>query len=77
VIPTETVIIAGPTGVGKTALALTLAERLGGEIVGAEKVIEINYKMNTFKIYIKTNNNILKKFDLVTKKKYNKPMLIL
>lgn len=33
---TETVIIAGPTGVGKTALALTLAERLGGEIVGAD-----------------------------------------
>jgi tRNA dimethylallyltransferase len=28
--------LAGPTGVGKTALALELAERLGAEIVGAD-----------------------------------------
>ncbi|MDD5198262.1 MAG: tRNA (adenosine(37)-N6)-dimethylallyltransferase MiaA [Terrimicrobiaceae bacterium] len=28
--------IAGPTGVGKSSLALALAERLGGEIVGAD-----------------------------------------
>lgn len=35
-IPTETLIIAGPTGAGKTALSLRLAARLGGEIVGAD-----------------------------------------
>jgi len=34
--PTGTVIIAGPTGVGKTVLALELATKLGGEIVGAD-----------------------------------------
>lgn len=35
-LPTETVIIAGPTGVGKTVLALELAAKLNGEIVGAD-----------------------------------------
>ena len=35
-IPTETIIIAGPTGAGKTDLSLRLAEALGGEIVGAD-----------------------------------------
>lgn len=35
-LPTETVIIAGPTGVGKTVLALELAAKLHGEIVGAD-----------------------------------------
>jgi tRNA dimethylallyltransferase len=35
-IPSGTVIIAGPTGVGKTVLALRLAAELGGEIVGAD-----------------------------------------
>lgn len=35
-LPAETVIIAGPTGAGKTDLALRLARRLGGEIVGAD-----------------------------------------
>ena len=35
-VPAETVIIAGPTGAGKTALALRLAQRIGGEIVGAD-----------------------------------------
>jgi tRNA dimethylallyltransferase len=34
--PTEAIYLAGPTGVGKTALALALAERLGAEIVGAD-----------------------------------------
>lgn len=32
------VIIAGPTGVGKTRLALALAARLGGEIISADSV---------------------------------------
>lgn len=30
------VIVTGPTGVGKSAFALALAERIGGEIVGAD-----------------------------------------
>ena len=30
------VVILGPTAVGKTALSLDLAERFGGEIVGAD-----------------------------------------
>jgi tRNA dimethylallyltransferase len=32
------VIIAGPTAVGKTALSLALAERIGGEIVAADSM---------------------------------------
>jgi tRNA dimethylallyltransferase len=32
------VALVGPTGVGKTAVAVTLCERLGGEIVGADSV---------------------------------------
>jgi tRNA dimethylallyltransferase len=36
VLPPETILIAGPTGAGKTALSLLVAERLGGEIVGAD-----------------------------------------
>jgi tRNA dimethylallyltransferase len=36
VVPAETVIIAGPTGAGKTDLSLRLAEFLHGEIVGAD-----------------------------------------
>ena len=35
-LPPETILIAGPTGAGKTELSLLLAERLGGEIVGAD-----------------------------------------
>lgn len=35
-IPAETIVIAGPTGAGKTELSLLLAECLGGEIVGAD-----------------------------------------
>ena len=30
------IIILGPTGVGKTSLAIALAQRLGGEIIGAD-----------------------------------------
>ena len=36
IFPTGTVIIAGPTGAGKTVLALNLATKLDGEIVGAD-----------------------------------------
>ena len=32
------VVIAGPTGAGKTGLAIDLARRLGGEIVGADSM---------------------------------------
>jgi len=35
-LPAETVIIAGPTGAGKTALSLRLAGLINGEIVGAD-----------------------------------------
>jgi len=35
-LPPQTVIIAGPTAVGKSLLAVEVAERLGGEIVGAD-----------------------------------------
>lgn len=35
-IPAETIVLAGPTGAGKTALSLLLAKRLGGEIIGAD-----------------------------------------
>ena len=34
--PTGLIAIVGPTGVGKTALGLHLAERFGGEVVGAD-----------------------------------------
>ncbi len=36
--PARVIIIAGATATGKTALAVDLAERLGGEIVGADSV---------------------------------------
>ncbi|MHB8772143.1 MAG: tRNA (adenosine(37)-N6)-dimethylallyltransferase MiaA [Syntrophales bacterium] len=36
--PPPLVVILGPTGVGKTALALRLAGRWGGEIVGADSL---------------------------------------
>ena len=32
------ILLAGPTGSGKTAAALALAERLGAEIVGADSM---------------------------------------
>ena len=35
-LPAETILIAGPTGVGKTDLSLRLAGELDGEIVGAD-----------------------------------------
>ena len=35
-LPTETILIAGPTGAGKTDLALRLAGHLHGEIVGGD-----------------------------------------
>jgi len=34
--PFETIYLVGPTGSGKSALALALAERIGGEIVNAD-----------------------------------------
>ena len=32
------VLVTGPTGAGKSELALELAEQLGGEIVGADSI---------------------------------------
>ncbi len=34
--PTDLLVIEGPTGIGKTALAIALAERFNGEIVSAD-----------------------------------------
>lgn len=36
--PDEVLAVVGPTATGKTALAVALAERLGGEIIGADSV---------------------------------------
>ena len=36
--PGALLTLVGPTASGKTALALEIAERLGGEIVGADSV---------------------------------------
>ena len=36
-------IITGPTGVGKTALAIKLAERCGGEIISADSMQVYRY----------------------------------
>jgi len=36
--PEELLVVVGPTASGKTALALELAERFGGEIIGADSV---------------------------------------
>ncbi|WP_054032573.1 tRNA (adenosine(37)-N6)-dimethylallyltransferase MiaA [Desulfatitalea tepidiphila] len=36
--PPKIVIVCGPTGVGKTAFAIELAKRFGGEIVGADSM---------------------------------------
>lgn len=47
------VIIAGPTGVGKTRLALALAGRLGGEIISADSVQVFSRPTNSARI---TNN---------------------
>jgi tRNA dimethylallyltransferase len=36
--PRRVIVLAGPTGVGKTALSIALAQALGGEIVSADSV---------------------------------------
>lgn len=36
--PEEVIVIAGPTGAGKTALGIAVAERLGGEIISADSM---------------------------------------
>lgn len=36
--PTKTILIAGPTASGKSALALALAERLGGVVINADSM---------------------------------------
>lgn len=36
--PGELIVVVGPTGTGKTDLAIALAERLGGEVIGADSV---------------------------------------
>lgn len=42
----KVVIIAGPTGIGKTAVAIRVAQRFGGEIVNADSM-QIYRKMDT------------------------------
>jgi tRNA dimethylallyltransferase len=36
--PARVIVIAGPTATGKTALAVEICERVGGEIIGADSV---------------------------------------
>jgi len=36
--PRRVIILAGPSGVGKTSLSIALAERIGGEIISADSV---------------------------------------
>jgi tRNA dimethylallyltransferase len=36
--PNKVIVICGPTGVGKTAFAINLAQHFGGEIVGADSM---------------------------------------
>jgi tRNA dimethylallyltransferase len=36
--PHDLVVVVGPTATGKTALAVALAERMGGEVIGADSV---------------------------------------
>ena len=36
--PTRVIVIAGPTAIGKSTLALSLCSQLGGEIVSADSV---------------------------------------
>ena len=42
----KVIIIGGPTGIGKTAVAVRIAQRFGGEIVNADSM-QIYRKMNT------------------------------
>ena len=34
----KVIIICGPTGIGKTAVGINLAEKFGGEIIGADSM---------------------------------------
>ena len=36
--PDEALVVVGPTGSGKSGLAMRIAEQLGGEIIGADSV---------------------------------------
>lgn len=42
-LPSRVVVVAGPTAVGKSAFAVTLAEALGAEIVGADSRQVVRY----------------------------------
>ena len=44
------IVICGPTGIGKTAVAVELARAFGGEIVGADSVIT-SYSIHYTKLY--------------------------
>lgn len=37
------IILAGPTGVGKTELSITLAKQIGGEIISADSMQVYRY----------------------------------
>ncbi len=42
----KVIILGGPTGIGKTAVAIRIAQRLGGEIVNADSM-QIYCNMDT------------------------------
>ena len=47
----KVIVISGPTGAGKSKLALELAKRLNGEIISADSVQVPNVTLQSFNLY--------------------------